>query len=59
MSLDKAIEHGQEHRVICRYRKACPYKCRDCGCNWSETVPKRKYRKAMRLDEKITSMEVD
>lgn len=49
--LDKAIEHGKEHREPYRGAKACDRSCRNHGsCNWCRN--NRNYRN-MKLEEKI------
>ena len=45
MSLDKAIEHGKEHRKPYRGSKAIDYTCRNHGsCPWCERNRKHKFR---------------
>ena len=45
MSLDKAIEHGKEHREPYRGAKALDYTCRNHGgCPWCEGNRKFKMR---------------
>lgn len=48
MALDKAIEHGKEHRKKYRRGKAV---CRGCrnhgGCEWCEENRKHKYVKKL------------
>ena len=47
MSLDKAIEHGKEHRKKYRGAKAISKLCRNNGgCKWCEENRKHKYKKA-------------
>jgi len=49
--LDKAIEHGKEHRQPYQGAKACDRSCRNHGsCNWCRN--NRNYRN-MKLEEKI------
>lgn len=44
MSLDKAIEHGKEHRKEYRGSKAIYKTCRNHGgCEWCEENRKHKY----------------
>ena len=44
MSLDKAIEHGKEHRKEYRGSKAIDKTCRNPGgCEWCEENRKHKY----------------
>lgn len=44
MSLDKAIEHGKEHRKEYRVSKAIDKTCRNHGgCEWCEENRKHKY----------------
>ena len=44
MSLDKAIEHGKEHRKEYRGSKAKDKTCRNHGgCEWCEENRKHKY----------------
>ena len=55
MSLDKAIEHGKEHRKEYRGGKAIDYTCRNHGgCLWCEGNRKHKYLKKMQ--ETISEM---
>ena len=43
--LDKAIEHGKEHRKPYRGSKAIDYFCRNHGgCSWCEENRKHKFR---------------
>ena len=52
MSLDKAIEHGKEHRKIYYGAKAVDHTCRNHGsCGWC--LGNRTYKNA----KKILSME--
>lgn len=45
MSLDKAIEHGREHRKPYRGAKAIDGSCRNHGgCPWCEENRKHKFR---------------
>ena len=45
MSLDKAIEHGKEHRKPYRGSKAIDKTCRNHGgCQWCEENRKHKFR---------------
>ena len=45
MSLDKAIEHGKEHRKPYRGSKAIDPSCRNHGgCQWCEENRKHKFR---------------
>lgn len=45
MSLDKAIEHGKEHRKPYRGNKAFDPACRNHGgCKWCEENRKHKYK---------------
>ena len=45
MSLDKAIEHGKEHRKPYRGSKAIDYTCRNHGsCPWCERNRRHKFR---------------
>ena len=45
MSLDKAIEHGKEHRKPYRGSKAIDCTCRNHGsCLWCESNRKHKFR---------------
>ena len=45
MSLDKAIEHGKEHRKPYRGVKAVDRSCRNHGsCPWCEANRKHKFR---------------
>lgn len=45
MSLDKAIEHGKEHRKPYRGAKAYFRSCRNHGgCPWCEANRKHKFR---------------
>ena len=47
MSMDKAIEHGKEHRKKYRGAKAIDKSCRNHGgCPWCEGNRKHKYLKA-------------
>lgn len=49
--LDKAIEHGKEHRKPYRGAKACDRSCRNHGsCDWCRA--NRNYRN-IKLEEKI------
>lgn len=49
--LDRAIEHGKEHRKPYRGAKACDRSCRNHGsCDWCRA--NRNYRN-MKLEEKI------
>lgn len=44
MSLDKAIEHGKEHRKEYRGSKSIDKTCRNHGgCDWCEENRKHKY----------------
>ena len=46
MSLDKAIEHGKEHRKPYHGSKAIDRTCRNHGtCDWCRRNRKHKYRK--------------
>ena len=46
MSLNKAIEHGKEHRKPYSGSKAIDKSCRNHGgCEWCEENRKHKYRK--------------
>ena len=46
MSLDKAIEHGKEHRKIYRGSKAFDRTCRNHGgCEWCKENRLHKHRK--------------
>ena len=52
MSLDKAIEHGKEHRKPYRGGKAIDPECRNHGgCPACESNRKHKYEKAMPVEE--------
>ncbi len=45
MSLDKAIEHGKEHRKPYRGSKSIDKTCRNHGgCQWCEENRKHKFR---------------
>ena len=47
MSLDKAIEHGKEHRKEYRGSKTIDKTCRNHGgCEWCEENRKHKYEVA-------------
>lgn len=55
MSLDKAIEHGKEHRKQYKGGKAIDRTCRNHGgCVWCEENRKHKYLK--KLQETIQEM---
>lgn len=46
MALDKAIEHGKEHRKKYRGSKACDKTCRNHGgCDWCLNNRMYKYKK--------------
>lgn len=46
MSLDKAIEHGKEHRKIYHGSKSFDYTCRNHGaCEWCKENRLHKHRK--------------
>ncbi len=48
MSLDKAIEHGKEHRKPYRDNKAVDRGCRNHGsCKWCQEARMHKYKKQM------------
>lgn len=55
MSLDKAIEHGKEHRKRYRGGKAFDCTCRNHGgCDWcreNRMIQKLRREEAMRRDE--------
>lgn len=54
MSLNKAIEHGREHRKPYQDVRSIDSTCRSHGsCPWCINSRKYKTRKQMRLDEKI------
>lgn len=55
MSLDKAIEHGKEHRKEYRGSKAIGKTCRNHGgCEWCEENRKHKYLiKEMAMKERM------
>lgn len=55
MSLNKAIEHGKEHRKPYRGGKAIDKTCRNHGgCSWCENNRKHKFLKKMQ--EKISDI---
>jgi hypothetical protein len=55
MSLNKAIEHGKEHRKPYRGGKAIDKTCRNHGgCSWCEGNRKHKFLKKMQ--EKISDI---
>lgn len=59
MSLDKAIEHGKEHRKKYTGAKAICCSCRNHGgCSWCEGNRKNKYVvKEMAMRERIKEYE--
>ena len=60
MSLDKAIEHGKEHRKPYHGSKAIDPSCRNHGsCPWCEENRKHKYRKKEKTVEEFEELEDD
>ena len=58
MSLDKAIEHGKEHRKSYRGGKAIDKTCRNHGgCDWCECNRKHKFLK--KIQENICDFYTD
>lgn len=54
MSLDKAIEHGKEHRKQYRGAKAVSSVCRNGGCPWCNN---NKFYRKRKQEEEIKSRE--
>ena len=61
MSLDKAIEHGKEHRKEYRGSKAIDKTCRNHGgCEWCEENRKHKYIiKDIAMKERMKEFDFD
>ena len=52
MSLDKAIQHGKEHRKPYKGAKAIDRTCRNHGsCSWCRENRLHKFKKSMRGEE--------
>ena len=58
MSMDKAIQHGKEHRKPYRGGKAVSKRCRNHGgCEWCEENRKHKFRDKHPDEEKKSRKE--
>lgn len=60
MSLDKAIEHGKEHRKPYRGSKVIDHTCRNHGsCPWCKENRTHKFRDKHPIDPKEDEVEKD
>lgn len=60
MSLDKAIEHGKEHRKPYRGSKVIDHTCRNHGsCPWCKENRTHKFRDKHPIDKKEDEVEKD
>lgn len=58
MSLDKAIEHGKDHRKPYRGSKAIDPSCRNhSGCPWCEENRKHKFRDSYDEMQKVAELD--